>query len=59
MELHKEFASRLGNSLAHNFPTIDRWVVNSRTAISMKTIDLAAKTYQRAGAAVRSPYQIY
>jgi RHS repeat-associated protein len=50
LELHKELGARLGNALANNFRTIDRFVRATGEAISTKTIDLAAKTYQNAGA---------
>lgn len=38
------------NHLVDNFPTIDVWNNTSRTAISIKSIDLSAKTYQSASA---------
>ncbi|MFN7942049.1 MAG: RHS repeat-associated core domain-containing protein [Thermoanaerobaculia bacterium] len=50
MELHETLGAKLGDALAKNFPTIDRFVRSNGSAISMKTIDLASKTYQRARA---------
>ncbi len=41
-----EIERRLGGNLPKNFPTIDRWEGDTGTGISIKSVDLAAKTYQ-------------
>jgi RHS repeat-associated protein len=50
----------LGKNLPSNFPTIDSFDYATNTAISIKSIDLGAKTYQKASglrSVIRTAYQ--
>jgi RHS repeat-associated protein len=50
IELHRALTEKFGNGLVQNFRTIDRFVRETGEAISVKTVDLAARSYQSAGA---------